>query len=104
MARLDWRIIDIIGAWSRFCYNKFGFRHEKKQTFLAAYQSEMSLSHSELAQIPNAWAYSYMWQTILNWYQYCHHNQSHSLSQANIYWQRVLWLRENEDKLASVIG
>lgn len=71
IARLDWRVIDLINGWERFCKNRFGLSRKKMKIFLDAYQKEVRLSENEFKYIPLVWKYLNLTGCIFNFHKFC---------------------------------
>jgi Ser/Thr protein kinase RdoA (MazF antagonist) len=99
MARLDWRVTELIKAWYRFCYDKFGFRINKMKYLLEAYQTRFPLTEGELEFIPAVWEYVNIRQCILNWYNYCKTRADVSLARAQKNLKLIEWLTVNRRNL-----
>ncbi len=71
IARLDWRVVDLINGWEKFCNSKFGFSQKKMKIFLDAYQKEVRLSENEFKYIPLVWKYLNLTACIFSFHQFC---------------------------------
>ena len=70
MARLDWKIIDIINGWEGFCFNRNEMDIKKVKLFIKAYGEKIKLSSQEIFYIPTVWCYLNLRRCILFWYKY----------------------------------
>jgi thiamine kinase-like enzyme len=71
IARLDWRVIDLISGWERFCKNRAGLNTKTMKIFLHAYQREVRLSENEFKYIPLVWKYLNLTNSIFNFHKFC---------------------------------
>jgi Ser/Thr protein kinase RdoA (MazF antagonist) len=103
IARLDWRVTEIIQAWHKFCYNIFGFRLHKMKWFLDAYQLYLPLTQDELYFIPVVWQYLDIRWAIMNWSRYCQSEADSLLVSARKILDQADWITNNGDKLISSV-
>jgi len=96
IARLDWRIADLVLAWYRFGHDKLGFRFNKMKWFLEGYQTRWPLTKVELELLPAVWKYLYLWQGIAQWDHYCDTRQEIHLAKAHRALEMVAWMAANQ--------
>jgi Ser/Thr protein kinase RdoA (MazF antagonist) len=70
IARLDWRIVDIIDGCAAFCVHRTGNTVAKMKCFLDAYQSHMPLTADEIKLIPEVSKFFQITSCIRYWYTY----------------------------------
>lgn len=70
IARLDWRLVDIINGWQGFCKTRSGYSPNKMRVFLYSYQTHMPLTATELEFIPAVWKFLQIRECIHYWYEY----------------------------------
>jgi Ser/Thr protein kinase RdoA (MazF antagonist) len=104
MARLDWRITEIIRAWYRFSYNKLGYRLNKMKWLLDGYQTHGLLSESEWQFMPVVWKFLHFRQCIMNWYNYCETQAETSLALAQKNLELADWMIANRDNLRAKLN
>jgi len=104
MARLDWRLVDIIQAWHRFCHSRFGYSLKKMKLFLNAYQDYMPLYSSELKLIADVWTHINIRGFIRYLYNYCSSSKDSYLESAIKSLRRLDWIGENKDILLKHIS
>jgi Ser/Thr protein kinase RdoA (MazF antagonist) len=97
MARLDWRLDDIIHAWHRFCYNRCGYNFKKMRLFFNAYQIHMPLYPEEIKLIPEVWKHINIRGLIRNLYNYCTTDKKFSLKAAIKSLDSVDWIEAHKD-------
>jgi Ser/Thr protein kinase RdoA (MazF antagonist) len=99
MARLDWRLVDIIQAWMRFCHGRSGFDLTKMKIFFDAYQDQMPVDSSELKLIPDVWRHVNIRGLIRNLHNYCNFGKEASLESTIKSLRTIDWIGENENIL-----
>jgi Ser/Thr protein kinase RdoA (MazF antagonist) len=99
MARLDWRLVDIIQAWHRFCHGRFGFNLNKMKLFFNAYQDQMPVYSSELKLIADVWTHINIRGLIRNLHSYYSFGKDSSLESTIKSLRRIDWIAENKDIL-----
>ncbi len=97
MARLDWRVTELIDAWYRFGYDKLGFRFNKMKWLLDAYQTHFPITEQEWQYIPTVWKYLNIWRGIVNWHLYCETGAASYLTKACWNLKMVDWMIANQD-------
>ena len=99
MARLDWRVTELIDVWYRFCYDKLGFKINKMKYLLEAYQIHFPLTKDELYYIPDVWKFWNIWRCILNWHNYCETQSDVALAKAQQNLDFVNWMTVHQSNL-----
>lgn len=99
MARLDWRMVDIIQAWHRFCHSRFGYNLKRMKLFLNAYQEQTLLSSIELKLIGDVWKHINMRGLIRNLYNYSISDKVSSLEAAIKSLDKIEWINKNSQTL-----
>lgn len=99
IARLDWRIVDIIDGWQGFCIDRFGYNIKKMKYFLDAYQAHLPLTRDEIKLMPAVWKLIELRSCIRYWYAYCHTGDRVSLTKACKNLNETDWLAANQTAL-----
>ncbi len=99
IARLDWRVVDIIDGWQGFCVDRTGYNVEKMKCFLDAYQFHMPLTADEFKMIPEVWKLLQIRSCIRYWYAYCMTGNRVSLVKACKCINECDWLTTNQTVL-----
>ena len=103
MARLDWRLEDIIHAWHRFCFNRFGYNLKKMRLFFNAYQIHMPLCPKEIKIIPEVWKHINIRRIIRNLYNYCNNGKKSSIKAAINALESIEWIEKNQKDFSRII-
>lgn len=97
IARLDWRLTELVDALWRFGEDRFlGFRIDKMKVFLDAYQTHLPLALEELRSLPAVWKYLHIRRFIVNWYRYCDTLADSSLAKAQLHLKLIDWMTANQ--------
>jgi Ser/Thr protein kinase RdoA (MazF antagonist) len=99
MARLDWRLVDIIRSWHAFCSSKGGFDLEKMKIFFDAYQNHMSVLDDELKLIPKVWEYFCIINIIQSWRGFIQVRTADRLDKICHYFNGLKWIDHNQKRL-----
>ncbi len=97
LARLDWRITDLVYALPRFAETRFGFDFNKVNCLIDSYRSIYRIENIELQLIPRIWKYFRLKRCIVCWSRYHDTYQSYWLDLALINFQRAEILTRSED-------
>ncbi len=101
MARLDWRVTELIDAWYRFGYDKLGFRFNKMKWLLDAYETLSPLTEQEWSYLPTVWKYLNIWRAIVYWRLYCETGTESYLPKACWCLEMMDWMVANEANFAA---
>jgi Ser/Thr protein kinase RdoA (MazF antagonist) len=99
MARLDWRLTEIIRAWHRFCRNKFGFNMKQMLFFLNNYHHKTLFTFAEIELVPEIWEFLSIRNSIKSWYNYCTAEKKSSLVNIKKSLSSLKWIRKNQNEL-----
>lgn len=102
IARLDWRVIDLINAWEKFCRNRFRYSEKKMKIFLDAYQKEVNLSQNEFKNIQLVWKYLNITRCIFHFHKFSITGSKLSLAHANRYLKQTRWKADHYNKVKTV--
>ncbi len=97
LARLDWRITDLVYALPRFAETRFGFDFNKVNCLIDSYRSIYRIENIELQLIPRIWKYFRLKRCIVCWSRYHDTYQSYWLDLALVNFQRAEILTRSED-------
>ena len=105
IARLDWRLTELIDAIWRFCYDRWlGFRLHKIKWLLDAYQVRLPLAQDELQFMPAVWKYLHIRRCIMHWDHYCHTQANFRLTKAQQHLDFIDWMTANQDHLVTTLS
>ncbi len=104
MARLDWRLVDIIRSWHAFCANKIGFDFKKMKIFFDAYQSHMPVLKDELILIPKVWKYFSIINLIQSWRGYFQAGSIDRLDKACHFMNGLKWINHHQQTLVEYLN
>jgi Ser/Thr protein kinase RdoA (MazF antagonist) len=96
LARLDWRITDLVYALPRFAETRLGFNFNKVNCLIDAYRSEYELENDELRLIPRIWEYFRIKRSVVCWSRYYETQESYWLDNALENLQRAEIMVKNE--------
>lgn len=99
MARLDWRVSELVYAWHRFGYDRLGFRVSKMKWLLDAYQAHMPLTRNERQHLPVVWRFLYLRQCVMYWHRYCETKTGSYLDKAQWHLKTADWMTEHQGTL-----
>jgi Ser/Thr protein kinase RdoA (MazF antagonist) len=102
IARLDWRIVDIIGGWKGFCAKRTGYSLTKMKYFLDSYRTQISLGEKELKSIPDVWKLLLIRGSIRSWHNYCETHRPASLAQTYKKIKELDWITANQERLPRI--
>jgi len=89
MARLDWKVIDIISGWEGFCYHKKGINLDKARLFLRSYLRKNTLTKDEMDLIPTVWQFLDLRRFVLSWHRYNQNQIAAYLEKSAFYLNRI---------------
>ena len=96
LARLEWRLSDLVLLLPRF-------RYDGLQRFMAAYQSECPLSSDEWQLLPYVWKFRKLHGVIQAWRSYFEFGgASHKLLTARKHLNQANWALDNRGKLMAL--
>jgi Ser/Thr protein kinase RdoA (MazF antagonist) len=104
IARLDWRLIDIIDGWEAFAKDKFMYNPKKMEIFFKAYQDKNRLRKDELRFIPLVWKYLDLTRCILNLHNYVTTKDTYSIHEAYRFLKQTNCNLRNNGKLKKILG
>lgn len=105
IARLDWRVFDLVDAWWRFCNDRLlGLRINKMIDLLDAYQSRLPLTKDELRLMPEVWKFLHIRRCIASWYKFNQTQAGFHLVRARQHLKLVDWMIVNQDDLIAAVG
>lgn len=67
MVRVDWRLVDLLRSWHRFCRDRRGFRTSKMMTFTAGYAKAVRLEPREIASVQQLWHFLALKDAVVEW-------------------------------------
>jgi Ser/Thr protein kinase RdoA (MazF antagonist) len=103
IARLDWRLTELVDALWRFGEDRFlGFRIDKMKVFLDAYQTHLPLASQELRFLPAVWKYLHIRRFIVNWHRYCSTLADRSLARAQMHLKLIDWMTAHQQNFMPV--
>jgi Ser/Thr protein kinase RdoA (MazF antagonist) len=97
LARLDWRITELVYALPRFAETRLGFDFNKVNCLIDSYRSVYCIENIELQLIPRIWKYFRLKRCIVCWSRYHETSQSLWLDLALENFQRAEVLTKHED-------
>jgi Ser/Thr protein kinase RdoA (MazF antagonist) len=103
MARLDWRLVDIIRSWHAFCSNKAGFDFEKIKYFFDEYQKRMSVPEDEFKLIPKVWEYFSVINIIQSWRGFVQVGTADRVDKACHFLNGLKWIDNNQQRLLNYL-
>jgi len=104
IARIDWKIVDLIDGWVNFCKCRTGFNLEKMRAFYNAYNNILRLKKNELAYIPQIWKFLSITKCILFLNQFCEAGSKRALKKAYRSFKAIEMSKFFYDNLQSVTG
>ena len=104
IARLDWRLIDIIDGWEAFAKDKFMYNPKKMGIFFKAYQDKNRLHEDELRFIPLVWKYLNLTRCILHLHNYVTTKDTYSIHEAYRFLKQTNCNFRNNEKLSKILG
>ena len=104
IARLDWRLIDIIDGWEGFAKDKFIYNSKKMGIFFKAYQDKLKLPKDELRFIPLVWEYLNLTRCILHLYSYVTTKDTYWIHEAYRFFKQTNCNLRHYGKLKKILG
>jgi len=104
MVRRDWRLVDLVRSFYRFCCAGSGFDLRAMTCLLGGYESRVDLTREESANIPNVWRFLAARDQILNWETFCRSRTAKSrkaLRAATFQWD---WVGTHDSALRERFG
>jgi Ser/Thr protein kinase RdoA (MazF antagonist) len=106
MARLEWRMVDIVRAlyyldFVGFCRNNVKSNFKKINTFANAYQKNLELTGDEIKLFPDIWEYLNIKGAIVSWHTYCQNGKDSALMGLRKSLNRLDWMKTNKKFLKS---
>jgi Ser/Thr protein kinase RdoA (MazF antagonist) len=89
IARMDWKLIDLINGWEHFCRGKSGFNVDKMKIFLNAYRKEQHISDEEARYLPTIYKYINITRCIINFKIFCISGEKILLKNALHHFKRI---------------
>lgn len=92
LARLEWRLTDLVTVLSRFEF-------DRSQPFMAAYQTEYPLSKEEWHFLPQVWQFYKLQGAIQYWNTFCEIGGAHRLASARKRFNQADWAAAHKAQL-----
>lgn len=92
LARLEWRLVDLVGALSRLDF-------ANSQVFMTAYQAEFPLTPDEWRLFPQVWEYYRLRGAVQYWHNYFELGGGDRLAGARKRWQQAERAAEQTSRL-----
>lgn len=92
LARLEWRVVDLVGAFRRL-------DEASRRVFVAAYQAEFPLSTDEWRLFPQVWEYYRLRGAVQYWHNYFDLGGGDRLTGARKRMKQADWPVENKSKI-----
>jgi Ser/Thr protein kinase RdoA (MazF antagonist) len=103
MSRLDWRLVDLVFAFSSVTAPKaMEGEREKMQRIVQGYLSISPDAAQELCLIPQIWTYNFLRRTIIAWERYLDSDDGSLLGEAERRMARVDWVLHNQTALSEL--
>lgn len=105
LARLDWRVADVVRAFYRFAYSKKnGFRWEHIKYLMEGYQTHLLLTMDEVRLMPDVWNYWNICRCIVNWYGYWEFDNKSGLARARESLEMTGHMKRNRDEFVGLLS
>ncbi len=104
IARMDWKIIDLIDGLVNFCEGGTGFRLDKMKTFYNAYNDTFRLSENELVFMPIIWKFLNITKCILFLNKYCETGKKQALKKAYRFFKTIKMKKKIYNNLKTITG
>jgi len=100
LARLDWRLVDLVKSIDMFTRNRFHFDVAKIKRLLESYQRVFPISKEELSLLPDVWQYFIIRRLIIYW---VHKDaEASSLLKAQVQLGVLQWVRAHRELLSNL--
>jgi Ser/Thr protein kinase RdoA (MazF antagonist) len=100
LARLDWRLVDLVKSIDMFTRNRFQFNLAKIKLFLESYQKAFPITREELFLLPYVWVYFILRRLIIYWVR--KDAEESSLQKAQIQMDVLQWVIGHHDLLSNL--
>lgn len=105
LARLDWRLSDVVSVVGKFRYSTQQYDLESITHFLRAYQREFPISDEEWKWLPQLWKYYKLTKAVQYWVSFFETNgPARKLYSARDEIQQSDWAQENFNVLSAYRG
>jgi Ser/Thr protein kinase RdoA (MazF antagonist) len=103
LARLDWRLSDLVTSLARFRSAAGSFDFESMRVFVAAYQAEYPISADEWQYLPQVWSFRRIQKAVMFWKSsFEKKDVTHRLSTAYEAIQLAAWATEHKDEILAL--
>jgi Ser/Thr protein kinase RdoA (MazF antagonist) len=99
MARLEWRLVEIIKSIHRFCLKRYRFSLKKMNIFVKSYNSIVEITNEEIELIPDLWIYVKMKDAIRSLFNFCRNKEDKYLHSFLASMKSIDWIKRNEEKV-----
>jgi Ser/Thr protein kinase RdoA (MazF antagonist) len=101
LSRLDWRLVDLITAFSTTTAKSPSWLNlDKIRQILAGYQSGYPIPTEQLHLLPLVWKYQILRRIILSWSAYLERGEKHRENEIHKRLAQFQWVQQNQEKLA----
>jgi Ser/Thr protein kinase RdoA (MazF antagonist) len=105
LARLEWRLSDLVSVVSKFRYQNGSYDFESIDAFMRAYQQEYPIGDEEWIHFPQVWKFYKLMKAVQYWGSYFETNgPARKLASARDEIYQSNWAFENPARLASFRG
>ncbi len=102
LARLEWRLCDLVSVVSKFRYKDGAYDFESIAGFMRAYQSDFPIAEAEWRHFPQVWKFYKLMKAVQYWSSYFETNgPARKLASARDEILQSGWALENPARLAS---
>lgn len=99
MARLEWRLVEVIRAWYRFCCHRLGYNLSQMKLFLNSYQAHMPMTTEEFRLLPEVWKFINLRGVIRSWDAYLETFATKLIDDAHRCLTRIDWINTNQHNI-----
>ncbi len=99
MARLEWRLVEIVKSIQRFCLNRYSFSLKKMNIFAKSYNSIMKITNVEIELISDLWIYVKMKDAIRSLFYFCSNKEDKYLRSFFASMKSIDWIKRNGEKV-----
>ena len=95
MVRLDWRLVDLIRSWHRFCHDRRGFRWGKLENFTMGYSNANSLDPREVHYAQRLWRFLSLKDAVVEWERWSQGDSARPPRRLEAELRKVDWIEKH---------
>ena len=104
MVRMDWRLVDLLRSWHRFCRDRRGFRTSKMTQFTSGYAQAVRLEPREAASVSRLWRFLALKDAVLEWERWSLGNRAAPPRRLEAELRKYDWIAKNDTRTETLLA